>query len=113
MKTPFIVILLLGICYLLYSLLKWLAKGTLKAAGCIFAGVIIGFMYIIRLSIYLVAMFTVVGVITGICAWFGNLFGDTGQGIGLLSGLVFGFYIWSKVSRQVDSFLENIFDKFL
>ena len=113
MKTPFIVILLVGICYLLYSLLKWLAKGTLKAAGCIFAGVIIGFMYIIRVMIYIIVMFIVVGVIVGICAWLGNLFGDTGQGIGLLCGLVLGFYMWSKVSKQVEEFLENIFDKFI
>lgn len=113
MRTPFIVILIVGICYLLYSLLKWLSKGTLKAAGCIFAGAIIGFMYIIRLMMYIVVMFTVVGVMTGICAWVGNLFGDTGQGIGLLIGLVSGFYIWSKVAKEVGNFLENIFDKFI
>lgn len=98
---------------LVLFLLKWIFKKTLKTTAYIGCGliVIIGFIFRIFLTIFL--HFLILSPIILLFGWIGKIIGGIFEGLGLLVGLCLGFYACAKLSKKIEKFLDDLFDKFI
>lgn len=74
-----------------------------------FSGFIALLLYLLRLIIVVLVLFVFVGTCAGILYLLGHQIAYWAEGVGLLAGMVLGFWLFSKCSHKSNEILDRIF----
>ncbi len=74
-----------------------------------FGGFIALLLYLLRLIIVVFILFVFVGTCAGILYLLGHQIAYWAEGVGLLAGMVLGFWLFSKCSHKINEILDRIF----